>query len=639
LPVRIHGMLTCYDPERVMFVQDETGGIFVYYTRERLPLRAGQYVQVTGLARSGRHSHIIDSPVIEVVPAGPPVHPQAISLSQVYVCALDAQWVEVTGVVRTLKVTDSRLQLELAEPPYRIDVWVPVFQGYQQLPLSGSLVRVRGVVGASVNDRRELEGFQIFANTLSDITILRSNRADPFSTQPRLVGDLRTHYDRNDAPGWVRVQGRVTLCRPGRAFFIQDVTGGLEVQTQASAEDLKPGTAIDVAGYLGPALRSLRVEDAVFRKLGTTVPPQPTGATTEELFDGRYPNQLVTLEATLLSRANSPSNCVTLALEDGGRYLTAFLDRLRWERPQAELEPGSRLRVTGVCQVGADSDPGPVITLLLRSPADIQVVGLPKATRMPWLQVLAVGTVLVIAGFAAAFWAIRKQRRQTEAALQRQAALQADMRQGELQLRRSMEERERIGRDLHDDIIQSIYAVGLSLDDCRRIVRRSPEQAETRLATAIHTLNDTIRGVRGFIAGLEPKILNGREFKTALKSLVLTSGDGPTPIHIEVDPSAAGSLTSTQATQLLHIAKEAISNSLRHSQASHIMVSLHPVTTGVRLEVQDDGIGFNPDTVSGKGQGLRNIVSRARDLGADSEIVSAPGQGCRMLVTVTSRKA
>src|SRR5262249_10473117 len=152
--------------------------------------------------------------------------------------------------------------------------------------------------------------------------------------------------------------------------------------------------------------------------------------------------------------------------------------------------------------------------------------------------------------------------------LEVQAALQSEMRQGEQQLRRSMEERDRIGRDLHDDIIQSIYAVGLNLEDCRRVIKQSPQQAEERIGSAINTLNNTIRNVRGFLSGLEPKVLNGREFKTALKSLALTSGDNH-PFQIEVDAAAANSLTSVQATQLLHIAKEAMSNSLRHAQATN----------------------------------------------------------------------
>jgi signal transduction histidine kinase len=145
--------------------------------------------------------------------------------------------------------------------------------------------------------------------------------------------------------------------------------------------------------------------------------------------------------------------------------------------------------------------------------------------------------------------------------------------------------------------------------------------------------------VRGFISGLEPKVLNGREFKTALKSLALTSGDGPTQFQIDVHPSAAGGLTSAQATQLLHIAKEAMSNSLRHAQASCVNVSLQPASVGVTLEVNDNGIGFNPETTSGTGHGLRNMMARAREIAAELKIISAPGQGCRILVIVPLRNA
>ena len=193
--------------------------------------------------------------------------------------------------------------------------------------------------------------------------------------------------------------------------------------------------------------------------------------------------------------------------------------------------------------------------------------------------------------------------------------------------------------DWLDDILQSIYAAGLGLEDCRRVVRQSPEQAEARLVAAIQMLNHTIRGVRGFIAGLEPKVLSGHEFKTALKSLALTSGDGPTQFQSQVDSSGANSLTSTQATQLLHIAKEAMSNSLRHAHASAVTVSLQPVSHGVRLEICDDGVGFVPGAGDNTGQGLRNMAARAREIGGELQTLSAPGQGCRILVTVPQRNA
>ena len=636
LPVQINGLVTCYDYGRVFFVQDETAGVFVYYTGDRLPLRPGQYVQVTGLAAAGRFSPIIDSPVIQPLEAGRPVHPQPVSLAQVYLGRLDAQWVELTGVVRTQTLTDNRLRLELADPPHRINVLIPNYQGYTQLPLVGSQVRVRGVIGASLNYQGRLAGFQLFASTIADVTVLHPSRADPFAASPCQVQDLKAHHVRNDALDRVRVRGVVTICWPGRALFIQDSTGGLEVQSQAPLDDLMlPGTVVDVAGFLGPVLEAPLLEDALIRKVGTNVPPQPLNLfSSEELFHGAYNNQLVKIEAQFLAQTSWPSNGLALTMQAGNRFLTVLLDPSRPPGGLTGMEPGCRLSLIGVCRSLAGPRADPAVFLLLRSPMDLTILSQPGSTWQPGRLTLSALAILSSAGLVVALWLFRRQCGRTKRALQIQVALEEEMRQSGQQLRRSIEERERIGRDLHDDIIQSIYAVGLSLEDCRRVVRQTPEQVEPRLVTAIHTLNNTIRSVRGFIAGLEPKVLHGRDFKTALKSLALTSGDGSDQLQIEVDPTAANFLTPDQATQLLHIAKEAMSNSLRHACASGLTVSLYLVGSGVRLAIRDDGAGFDPVAVGGKGCGLRNMAARAREIGADLQIVSAPGQGCAILVTV-----
>jgi signal transduction histidine kinase len=421
--------------------------------------------------------------------------------------------------------------------------------------------------------------------------------------------------------------------------FVQDATGGLEILTQTPFDNLETGTVVDAAGYPGPIQESPRLEDAQIRRLATNAAPQPVSLSSEELFQGRHNNQLVEVEGRFLGRVNPSSNSLALAVQAGGRFLTALLDASQPQATLTALEPGCTLRLTGVCRFQAGSGNNSTAFLLLRSPADVKTVSPPALDRLLALPALTAATILSGTGLVVALLFIQKQHRRTEHLRELQAALQLEMRQSEQQLRRSVEERERIGRDLHDDIIQSIYAAGLGLEDCRRVVRQSPERAETRLAAAIQTLNNTIRGVRSFIAGLEPKVLSGREFKTALKSLAFTSGDSPTQFQFQVDPASASSLTSTQATQLLHIAREAMSNSLRHAHASSVMVSLHSDSAGVRLEIHDDGVGFDPSAVGSTGQGLRNMAGRAREIGGDFQTISAPGQGCRILVTVSQRNS
>jgi signal transduction histidine kinase len=101
-----------------------------------------------------------------------------------------------------------------------------------------------------------------------------------------------------------------------------------------------------------------------------------------------------------------------------------------------------------------------------------------------------------------------------------------------------------------------------------------------------------------------------------------------------VDPLAADRLNPKQATHLLHISREAMSNSLRHSQAQTTIVSLQNQDGRIRLEIKDDGTGFDTNETSPSGHGLRNIAARARELRARLEITSRPGGGTRVILDI-----
>jgi len=611
-------MVTYYEPGVVLFVQDETAGIFVYYIGERLALRAGQYVEVTGEAGPGLFSPIIASPKFKSLGDGPRIHPRPSSLAEINL--------------------PDRLSLEMAVPPDHITVQVAEYEGHERTRLVGSYIRVRGVVAGNFTGKGQITGFKVFANKLSDVTVIKEAPENPFAAPLLTVRGLRGREARKLIPGLVLTRGIVTLYWPGRALFLQDSEAALEVQARESIEGLEPGSSVEAAGYPGgPVSGAPVLEDALIRKLATEPVPKPVRVSTEDLLHGDYNSRLVEIDADLLEGGNSSSNLCTLILQGQNHHLTALLP-LSSSTKWPAVAPGSRLHLTGVCvQEDALGGADPTIRLLLRSSGDIAVISAPPPLPRRGVAIAAAAAGVAMVGLLLTLWRMGQLRAGTEQMQQAQTLLQAEMHQNEEQLRRSMEERERIGRDLHDDIIQSIYAVGLNLEDCRRTVRQSPEKSEARLTSAIDTLNSTLRNVRGFLAGLEPKVLNGREFKTALKSLALTSGDGPTQFQLEVDPAAANRLSPAQATQMLHIAKEAMSNCLRHARASTLAVSLLPTGTGVRMEVIDNGDGFNPEAINANGHGLRNMTARAREIGADFQIVSAMGQGCRILVNLPRR--
>jgi signal transduction histidine kinase len=224
-------------------------------------------------------------------------------------------------------------------------------------------------------------------------------------------------------------------------------------------------------------------------------------------------------------------------------------------------------------------------------------------------------------------WDVTEQRRAEDA-----------LRESEQRLRHSLEERIRIGRDLHDGIIQSIYAVGLSLGECRRAVEGSHPAAHQKLEHSIGELNRLIREVRDFIEGLEPEALKGREFRTALESIASSLAiPADLELELEIAPDAANGLTAQQAADLLHITREALSNTIRHSGAHHARVALTRALDAAQLTIQDDGCGFDPGRPHSTGLGLRNMESRARDHGGRREVRSAPGQGATLTITLPLR--
>ena len=210
------------------------------------------------------------------------------------------------------------------------------------------------------------------------------------------------------------------------------------------------------------------------------------------------------------------------------------------------------------------------------------------------------------------------------------------LRESEQQLRRSLEERIRIGRDLHDGIIQSIYGVGLGLGECRRLVQGNPP-AEKRLDQSIAELNTVIRDVRNFIGGLEPEALKGREFGAALQAIAASLGNGVSvEFAFDVDPKATSRLKPNQAVHLLQIAREAMTNALRHGLAPRLFVTFLCRDNALELVVRDDGTGFDPASIHGSGLGLKNMDGRARELDGHFEIESAPSRGTLVKIKIPS---
>lgn len=199
-------------------------------------------------------------------------------------------------------------------------------------------------------------------------------------------------------------------------------------------------------------------------------------------------------------------------------------------------------------------------------------------------------------------------------------------------LTESLDERARLGRDLHDGVIQTLYAVGMTMTSIRRQIRRNPEAAEELIDQTRSELNATIRDVRHFISRLEPEEAVTISFADAITSLLeFMQGGRDVNFSTNVDADLADQIPVEIRANLLQIIREATSNAIRHGECHHIKVTLINESKNIRLEIADDGKGFCPLEASKSGLGIHNFHERAQELNATLDIDSLPHHGARII--------
>ena len=195
-------------------------------------------------------------------------------------------------------------------------------------------------------------------------------------------------------------------------------------------------------------------------------------------------------------------------------------------------------------------------------------------------------------------------------------------------------ERERIGRELHDGIIQSIYASGLILEGARHNIPADPVVARSQLTRAIDSLNQTIQDIRSYIFDLRGelqdhdlevglrKILKDFRVNTLLETDFVVSGE---PTHL---------LGLERRQHIFQIAREALTNVARHARAKRVEVHLSYNREGLELRIEDDGIGLSALPINSNGQGLRNMRERTLLLDGKLDLYTAPNEGMTITLNV-----
>jgi two-component system, NarL family, sensor histidine kinase DevS len=218
-------------------------------------------------------------------------------------------------------------------------------------------------------------------------------------------------------------------------------------------------------------------------------------------------------------------------------------------------------------------------------------------------------------------------------AVQAGVAIELTRAQEELHRLALIEERERIAKELHDDVIQSLFAEGMALQAAHSMAG-DRAAVEARLTQSVENIDRVIRDLRNYIFGLRPGVAADRQLDRALRELAAGFAQGSVAtIEVETDPDAVSRLAS-RVGDVVQAAREALSNAVRHSGADTISVTLLTIGSTAVLEVSDNGTGFDPGEVQGKGQGLGNLRARAAQIGGELEIESEAGRGTWLRIRI-----
>lgn len=406
----------------------------------------------------------------------------------------------------------------------------------------------------------------------------------------------------------LRIRGVVTLTHP---LYVQDSTAGIAVEVRRPVA-LNLGDEIEITGTLINSGYTSRLQASSIRLLWDRTLAVPLSISSTQAASGAFNSSLVEIRGFLQSKHTGPDGAIVLNMADESQSFTTILRNTLSPQAYDAWQPGSWLRVHGVCVLGERLvRNGSAFTILTRSPADIEVLADP-----PWwtgTRILRLIIPLVLLLVLALFLYLRIER---------------------WKMRAILNERERLAHEMHDTLAQSFAGIGFHLQGMRNMVRGgtlagTPELTE-KLDFACDIVAQTHREASAGIAALHPDADEGRDLLVALEHYAVRMLNADTlPLVLERE-GTPHELSFPVRDTLFQVGREAISNVIRHGRANTIVLRLRYEAKHVQFEVRDDGIGFHHQETSGFG--IETMRHRCEVVAAEFSISSAPGLGTAISV-------
>ena len=625
LEVRTSGIVTWIDPAEGKFfqMQDETGGVQVSFTNLDWPL-VGDKIEVSGVLERGPYAPVISRASFTHKGKGTLPKPANSSGGGLVNGEYNGELVDVHGFVRSAEmVSPTTFSALLSSGSARVTVRVSNAPNLDPAKLIAAKVWVTGVP-VPVRARgglRQLVDVQVLASHQNDFHIWELEQGDPWQGPVLALRDAfqyRPGFRRGDR---IRVRGEV-IYQLEDVAYINDGRNGIAVRG-AGAAKLKRGDDVEAVGF--PDLENFLpiLSDAVFISYppeGGTVAPRPTPA--EALMDGLQHAAYVTVKGRMLDRmhatfANGRSQ-VTLAFNTPNGVFTAELENGGEKIPG--LEEGCTAELSGICLVSTDGTGSPTsFKILLPGPESVKVVERASFFTVKRLLVMlsaALGGLAAVAIFA---YFITRRNLRLAAEMRERAAVTA--------------ERNRLARDLHDTLEQGLTGIHMQLHSIGKGEADASPETREHLNVADSLVRQCHAEMRNSIWNLRSVALEQFDLAEALeraaRSLVLGSG-----IRVDLKRSGGGvKLPPLIEDNLLRIGQEAITNAVKHANATQLVIDLAITESRACLSVADNGSGMKE--TRGRGHfGLTGMQERAARIGGSLQTLPNPAGGTIVTVDV-----
>jgi len=624
-PVHLHAVITLVEPQRTIFLRDDTGAGFIRWSNGLPDLKAGERVDVEGVSYPGLYLTGIVGKKVTILSEDEPLPPRPVDYEQLASGQFHYDWVEVQGVVRSVTPGEKYSVLKLALGNGSLDVYPTTDETFSAENLVDATVRVDGIAAGYINDRRQLVAPHLRIRSLTDVTVLEPAPEKPFDIATTPASELLRFAPNGRAGHRVKVRGVVTYQEPGSAIYLRDNVQGLRVHT-ATTDPFSPGETVEALGFPTMGTLSAELQDATLRRTGETTFAAPVAVKATELASGKFDADLVQIDADVRDIVREADR-TTLTLQSGN---TVFQAIAHPPLPESELpEPGARVRLSGICHVIEATQPSRSFSaharafevLLRNTGSDFTVLRRPSWWTTQRLAVAAAALLgLVVLSLA---WA---------ASLRRQVRRQTTVIRSQIEAATIADERQRIAREFHDTLEQELVGVTLRIEAA---ATRARDSRLRELLSSTHRLVQQLQtGARSFVWNLRDSSLTTQPLAEAIRTAVAGSTTGH---QLEIRTlGEARRLPESIAHELLRVAQEACTNSVKHGAAHTIKVTLDFTTPAcIRLQVEDDGRGFDADAPVPAGHfGLLGIRERVQKLGGEFHLQSEPNKGAAITVTV-----